>query len=350
MLLRYFSRWLVRPEDLVTFDPARGFTAPRDRLVARLVFGAAVSLFGMVPLRVLIDQFSVTAGPYALIYPTVVVATVFGRREAGLAALATSFVWALASNIETHSWYTLPIPVEPGRMLVNLASAGVVVLLTDLFRSVAERALIERDQEIAHRKLLALEIEHRTKNNFAMVSSLLHLQRRRESNDDTINALSSAINRIQSFAGAYADLSVRDGGAAETDMPAYLRDLLDRVGSAAFDEKVTVTLVCDALVLPRETAVAIGLFVNEALTNCAKYAFANVEAGSIAVHLKGSTRSWRCTIEDDGSGLTERAEQGAGAGLGTGLMEAFARQASAEIERPATAKGYAIALVYTEKP
>jgi hypothetical protein len=65
------------------------------------VFGLACTAL-MVAGRVPVDVIAPTAGPFALIYPVTLIATLFGRWLAGVITATTAFLWA---------WYfVLPDP------------------------------------------------------------------------------------------------------------------------------------------------------------------------------------------------------------------------------------------------
>ena len=80
--------------------------------------------------------------------------------------------------------------------------------------------------------------------------------------------------------------------------------------------------------LPRDQAVAIGLFLNEALTNAAKYAFGDGRDGELTIVLEGSASDWRLDVRDNGAG--DAAASDSDGGLGRSLMRTFAQQAGAE--------------------
>lgn len=190
--------------------------------------------------------------------------------------------------------------------------------------------------------ILQQELEHRTKNNFTLAASLLELQKRREKNPDVAEGLDQAIARIHSFASAYANLAQSHGEGASVAMDRYLVEVVDRVTRGAFHDNVAVEVEAAPSVMPREVAVAIGLFTNEALTNCAKYAFPDGREGRIAVRFSHDGSAWSLNIHDDGVG--EGATQAGSTGIGTRLLEAFARQAEADYEVDVTSRGRVVRL------
>jgi two-component system, sensor histidine kinase PdtaS len=310
---------------LANFDISSRFSKPQSRLIAQLVFGAGCAVL-MIAIRSLVDIVAPTAGPFALVYPTVLPATLYGHWQAGVVAGLGSFFWAW--------WYVLPgrgllefeLPTDPSRVALNLVTVLIVLIFAESFRRAVERSAQARDREVEHGRLLLAELEHRTKNDFALVASLLEIQRRRESGHAE-RALDEALGRVRSFADVYRNIPIPQTDGDSINMRPYLSQLLERVTAAAFDEQVKVASSLADITLPRETAAAVGLYLNEALTNCAKYAFPEQRAGQVCVtfHQRGS--GWELSVIDDGVGRSPAVPQKKG--IGTSLMDAFARQAGA---------------------
>ena len=326
---------------LARLDVTRGFRAQGSRGFVQVAFGAGCAL-AMIGLRTVLDMVIATSGPFALVYPTVLIATLFGRALAGVVATFLSFAWAwYFVLIPVHS-FTFVEPTDPGRVAVNFFAVIVVLLLAEAWRSAVAAGIEERDEEIGRRILLQQELEHRTKNNFALAASLLEMQKRREAHPDVAQALEQAIARIHSFAAAYANLAERQGEGAVVAMREYLVEVVDRVTRGAFHDNVRVEVEADNCTMPREVAVAIGLFTNEALTNCAKYAFPGGRAGSVAVRFDSADgRAWTLDIADDGIGNAGADGEAvpASSGIGARLMEAFAQQARASYQLDSSDKG-----------
>ncbi|QZH75801.1 MAG: DUF4118 domain-containing protein [Erythrobacter sp.] len=327
---------------LATFDVGRRFVAPRVRIAMQCLFGLGCTL-AVIGLRSLLDVWAPSAGPFSLIYPAILIAALYGHWQAGVVAYASSLLWA---------WYfVLPLQysfifLEAGgaaRVAMNAISGLVVLLFAEAFRRAVVRAIEQRDEEIARRQLLQQELEHRTRNNFALAASLLETQKRREKSPEVAGALDLAITRIHSFASAYANLAHSQGEGAVISMRDYLVEVVDRVARGAFRENVTVDVEIggNTRTMPREVAVAIGLFTNEALTNCAKYAFPDGRDGKVKVRFDGDQHEWTLAIADDGVGTADAVPS---SGLGERLMVAFAQQARAAYRVEAGVTGRSLVL------
>jgi len=175
--------------------------------------------------------------------------------------------------------------------------------------------------------MLRQELDHRTRNNFQLMNSLIQLQHRQEKDPTAKRALRLAAGRIESFTSAYARLPVAPSAGDTIPMKPYLTSIVDSARSALFSDKVSISAQVDDISLPRDKAAAIGLYTNEALTNCAKYAFDPDATGSVSISFAEEADGWILSIVDDGKGKDAKA--GTTGGLGSALMDAFAKQADA---------------------
>ncbi|MBB5710304.1 histidine kinase dimerization/phosphoacceptor domain -containing protein [Sphingomonas xinjiangensis] len=282
-----------------------------------------------ISLRAGIDLFAAGAGPFALGYPAVLVATLFARWPAGMlcGALSLAHTWYFMLP-PIHSWL-LKRPEDLPRLAVLTFAYLILILIADLFRRAVRRAAAERDREIAERDLFLEEFDHRVTNNFALVAALLDLQRRRSASEETAAALGSALARVQSIARAHRHLYRGNAGPGDVDMASYLSELCTALSDALFLQgAIVLECASDHVTLPRDRAVSIGLIVNELVTNAAKHAFTGRDSGRISVRFATAPRGWTLSVADDGRGTSpELLTQGRAGGLGQRLTESFARQA-----------------------
>jgi two-component sensor histidine kinase len=136
---------------------------------------------------------------------------------------------------------------------------------------------------------------------------------------------------LQSIAAAHRELYRGDEDLSKIDLVTYLEDLSRHLSGALFTD-ASAKLVTDLqgrVRVERDRAVALGLVLNELVTNAAKYARANAETlVTISLRRKGS--SWLLSVADNGPGLPGNTESD-GSGLGRGLITAFLKQADAEM-------------------
>jgi len=290
-------------------------------------------------MRTIVDSFAASAGPFSLIYPAILISTLFGRWQAGLVTWATSFLFAWYFVLPEYMSFNFAIPGDAPRTAINGLAALVIVVFAEIFRRAVRRAVTERDEEIRARGFLLKEIDHRMRNNFAVVESFLNLQMRSTDNEEARSTLAAASGRMRSFSAAHRTLydNYRSiGEASVVEMSSYLGDLTDHLLDALFiNDDVTLKLNVNGARLPREQAAAIGLVVNELVTNAAKHAFDDA-GGEIEVTFEDDADGWRLVVADNGCGFDGKPDAG---GLGATLVEAFARQAGGDIVRESSPAG-----------
>lgn len=290
---------------------------------------ACAALAGL--LRALI-ALATPAPPYVFLFPMVLLATLLAGWRSGIYCLTL---------ILLGIWYAVLVPVRFGplssgeevALVLNALSGLAVIAVAQAFRTSYRVAEAERAAKLEVRDLLLRELNHRVKNNFQMVESLLDMQRRRASAAATEQALADALRRVHSMAQAHANLYSPDEAGEAIDLGAYLGDLCENLsdslllmGDVRLDSWLS-SCPCD-----RDRAVAVGLVVNELVTNAAKYAFPDGRSGRILVSLKQIEIGCELTVADNGVGMPPDAEI-TGRGLGRKLVEGFARQTGGILTR-----------------
>ena len=289
---------------------------------------SACALLGIglaVVLRFIVERIAPGAEPFAFVYPAALMATLLGGWEAGVGTMVVS---------EFGAWVFVLPKEGPGGSHTQLQVASTVLVTITViaviaagegFRTALQKIVAERNAKLAERELLFRELQHRVNNDFALVNSLLDLQRRKSSDPETRRALEQAIGRIRSVARVHQHLyTLPDIGAI--DIRQYLRDLCAALSEATLPPAgVYLRCHCDEAHMPRSRAIAVGLATNELITNAVKHAFPEDREGDIDVRFEKTETGWCLSVRDNGVGLP--TAQQLKTGLGAGLIEEFVRQA-----------------------
>ncbi|HNG88722.1 MAG TPA: tetratricopeptide repeat protein [Saprospiraceae bacterium] len=184
----------------------------------------------------------------------------------------------------------------------------------------------------AENELLLKEIHHRVKNNLEVVSSLLALQSAQIDDPNVKDAMQEGQNRVQSIGIVHQKLYQRDNLAA-IEMKDYFLNLSESVlDSFGADDRVQIECSMSQLELDIDTAVPLGLIVNELLTNALKYAFPEGRKGKIQIKLeRKNEHALHLQIADDGVGKASAAPRGTG--FGTQLVELLTRQLNGSMRK-----------------
>ncbi len=247
--------------------------------------------------------------------------------------------------------------IHPGRIFKN-APEEILKFATNL--DIMSDNINIRDKElvaaIAVKDAAVKEIHHRVKNNLQIVTSFLNLQSRRLKNQEGKNALAAARHRINALAVVHQTLYQHERLDIVHVRP-FLEGLMQHLSGAMGMEELDVEIVSDIDDLQRasDDAIPLALFIVEVITNSVKYAF-DEEGGQINLSLKLVGEQVVLTISDNGAGSTyEEPDQDAdmlsqGTGLGSQLMQAFARQLKGTLEIIDTStSGYTVSLTMPQE-
>jgi PAS domain S-box-containing protein len=212
---------------------------------------------------------------------------------------------------------------------------------------VTERRRIEEERDAALEKqtVLLKELSHRTKNHLSMVISLLRLKRARQTDPQAKLDFDRAIERINTIAFLHDQLYRKDE-FDRINIQVYLEDICANLEqSLLHDSKLAILRELQPCEVHLDQTVPIGLIVNEAVTNAAKYAFPSGQAGRITVRFKHRRGRGSLTISDNGQGL----KAGRPAGVGTKLIRSLAQQIGARI-RVRSGNGLTYSFTFTTWP
>jgi two-component sensor histidine kinase len=186
------------------------------------------------------------------------------------------------------------------------------------------------DAKNRQNELLLKEIHHRVKNNLEMVKSLIALQSAKLEDGASKEAMLASQNRVQSMGIIHQKLYQGENlGSIE------MKDYFINLGEGVLDtfnaeEKVKIECAMDDLNLDVDTAVPIGLIVNELLTNALKYAFPEGTKGQIKISLVKENNDLLLKVTDNGIGKTQGSKP-KGTGFGTQLIQLLTQQLNGTI-------------------
>lgn len=189
---------------------------------------------------------------------------------------------------------------------------------------------IELDAKNKQNELLLKEIHHRVKNNLEMVKSLIALQSAKLEDGASKEAMLASQNRVQSMGIIHQKL-YQGTNLGAIEMKDYFVNLGEGIlDTFNADDKVKIECAMEDLNLDVDTAVPIGLIVNELLTNALKYAFPEGVKGQIKISLTKENEDLLLKVSDDGIGKTEGAKP-KGTGFGTQLIQLLTQQLNGTI-------------------
>ncbi|TYA57488.1 tetratricopeptide repeat protein [Formosa maritima] len=191
---------------------------------------------------------------------------------------------------------------------------------------------LELETKNKQNELLLKEIHHRVKNNLELVKSLIALQSAQLEDSATKDAMIASQNRVQSMGIIHQKL-YQGENLGSIEMKDYFLNLsegiLDTFNS---EDQIKIECAMDNLELDVDTAVPIGLIVNELLTNALKYAFPDNKKGNIQISLmQDKPDVLTLKVVDDGIGKIDGLSP-KGTGFGSQLIKLLTQQLNGEMQ------------------
>jgi PAS domain S-box-containing protein len=227
--------------------------------------------------------------------------------------------------------------------------------LLSIIRDITERKTIEEQvrTSLMEKESLLKELHHRVKNNMQIISSLLHLQAQ-NIQDKTIAApLRESQNRVKSMALVHEQLYQSDN-LSEVNINTYLRQLTSRllrslIGSSRYIS-IKIEPEDDTILMNIDTAIPIGLILNELITNSLKYAFVGKENGEICISLhKNSDNTCQMTVRDNGNGIPPEIDISKTETLGLQLVQSLVTQLDGSLQCSSTVDGTTFTITFLER-
>ena len=291
----------------------------------------AIAAFGLSVAMQLPEQ----GYTFLLLYPAVIAAAFLAGRDSGLAATAAAALCVVARML--LAWDS-----DDHLLLVQVASLILFVLIgsgSSILMSRLKRAL--RELEVSNEQLreaneaaraageetdlLLRELRHRVRNDISNVIAILRLQAK-SCSAEAATHLGTAAERLQVLSKVHQRLS-RQGHSPIVEMKGFIEELCEELRATLLPLKpVALETDIDEMNLPSTRAVAVGLIVNELVTNAIKYAYPDDREGTICVSLTCVDDVVEIIVEDDGAGIAAEATPDSGSGLGHRLVRSLAAQ------------------------
>ena len=254
-------------------------------------------------------------------------------------------------------------------------ASGELVAISGIARDITQRIESEKSQVKAE-KAKKKEIHHRIKNNLQVISSLLDLQAEKFKNrecikdSEVLEAFRESQDRVISMALIHEELY--KGEEFETlDFSTYIRELVENLFQTYRLNSKNIHLHIDMeenIFLDMDTAIPLGIIVNELVSNSLKHAFLGRDKGRIISILRREENGERINsreeskyegckstsfilkISDDGIGIPKSIDLENPKSLGIQLVTTLVDQLDGELElKRSNETEFTIRFTVTEK-
>ena len=238
-------------------------------------------------------------------------------------------------------WGVLEVDSDTPRHFGQNDTLFLLTMANILGLSLHSRMAVQRSMQealdaanaLATQKTLLRELEHRFKNDFQLIQSLLMAQGRNKGNEALRRNLHQIMDRVAAIGIAYDQLSPA-GARGIVELADYLRALCGSLNQRK--EGIQIEMDVAPLRLPHERAVPLGLIVNELVTNALKHAYPEGAGGivRVAFALTPDGEGTLC-VSDDGTGMGPPRE----GSLGTDLVVRLVEQIGGQLEQMRQERG-----------
>jgi len=229
--------------------------------------------------------------------------------------------------------------------------SGEVNELVTVVRDISDRMVYEEQlaENERQKEVLLYEIHHRVKNNFAILISLMELQKQFAKVDSLDMPLIDLQLRVRTMSLVHEQL-YQNQSIDAIPLGSYLERLTSIISSAFSKPNIRLHTSVQECAARIEIALPLGLIVNELLTNAFKYAFPKNSQGDIWIDLRLDKTTEKAetglesifyilNIRDNGIGLPENFSFETNVSTGSQIIKILIEQLEARYElgpRPGT--------------
>ena len=174
------------------------------------------------------------------------------------------------------------------------------------WRDITDRKKAEASIQasLEEKVILLREIHHRVKNNLQIIISLVNLQMRQTDDPIVKQIMSETQNRIRAMSLVHEKL-YRSASLSKIDFSDYTRYLATQLSSfyGSDTRRVRLDFGMGKIMVDINTAVPLGLLMNELISNALKHAFPNGREGTISISGGYEGDLITLVVRDNGIGI-----------------------------------------------
>jgi two-component sensor histidine kinase len=304
--------------------------------LTELVVGVLIAILCLA-LRMALVPLAGDRAPYAFVFLGIVIACLLAGWQSGLVALLTgqAVTWLLVGQ------FTPSVAVPQGRIggfMVATISQLIMLLIISLYQREVAKSVIEQEKRMELLDQARREIDHRAKNNFQTVLSLIRLQAARAEDANVKQALQQVADRILAISVAAEHLAIRSEDLTTVRLREHLCELCSQLERGLARGDVHVECEIPDVTASADTAIHLAIIVNELVTNSLKHAFGDGRSGLVRVSGRAMGSALELEVWDDGNGM-KAGSSTSGSGLGQRLVETFAKHLDAKVELSSSSEG-----------
>lgn len=155
------------------------------------------------------------------------------------------------------------------------------------------------------KEVLLKEIHHRVKNNLQLIMSLINIQALYAQNNTIQDFIDKCQTRITSMALIHQNLYLSENFAL-INFQIYLEVLVEHLRKVHSEPKLIININTNDINFDLDTAIPLGLIINEIVSNSLEHAFPEDNNSQIQISIHELENNWfELSIGDNGTGLNQ---------------------------------------------
>jgi PAS domain S-box-containing protein len=250
--------------------------------------------------------------------------------------ITAAFLSGEVKRVENEVFWRLdgtcfPVEYSASPIITKGEIKGVVITFSDI--TDRKETFAQLSNSLQEKVVLLKEVHHRVKNNLQIISSLLNLQSQYVREENAHEIFKESQNRIRSMALIHEKL-YQTSSMSRLNIAGYVHELvMNLLHSYDTTGKINFRMDVEDVLLNIDTAITLGLSINEIVSNSLKHAFSAHSQGEIYISLKELDKdNFSLIISDNGKGLPEHVDFRNTSSLGLQLVNTLIEQLEGTIE------------------
>jgi two-component sensor histidine kinase len=222
------------------------------------------------------------------------------------------------------------------------------ILLTAKDISESTRYQHKLERYLKEKEVLLGEVNHRVKNNLAVISGFLQLEELKAETDVEIDILNRNFMRVKSMALVH-DALYQEENLIQLDFDKYLNRMIDETLEQRNNHDVDIRFNrnIEPISLNINQALPCALIINELISNAYEFAFTGKDEGEITISLSEENGEVTLSVKDDGIGFPTEMMVEESPTLGATLVLSFSEQLKSNL-KVSSENGAAVELSFTK--
>ncbi len=195
------------------------------------------------------------------------------------------------------------------------------------------------------KELLLQELYHRVKNNFHIIIGLLWMEKDKATDKNVKELFQKVLFRIKSMSSVHQYLYESDS-LKQFDTYEYIHKTINQIKAVYISDKIIIEKKIESIKLDVDSALSVGMIINELLTNSIKHNSNTNQSLNIKIVFIKEDKYIKLKVSDNGVGFDNKEKN---QGLGLKLIEQLSKKLSNSSYLFKNDKGVKFELVFTPK-